>query len=49
MSTPVLITLIICGTLLLLSLISGITSIAAAKKADKTLRKISEDLFKEDF
>lgn len=44
MSNAVLITLIICGTLVLLSLISTIGRAAAIKKTTKNIK----NLFKED-
>lgn len=44
MSTPVLITIIICGTIIALSVISAIGTAISAGKAAKTMDKI----FKED-
>lgn len=48
MSTGVIITLIICGTILALSVISIVGASIKAKKAAKTLNKFTDNWFKED-
>lgn len=48
MSTAVLITLIICGTCLLLSIISIVGAAVSAKKATKKFNEFTNDFFKED-
>ena len=48
MNTAIIVTLIICGTIVLLSLISAVGTIMASKKAKKTFDDISKEFFKED-
>lgn len=48
MSTGVIITLIICGTLIVLAVLNTIDKAIAAKKAAKTLNKFTDSWFKED-
>lgn len=48
MNTAVTITLIICGTIVLLSVITTIGAAIAAKKTSNAMKKMSEDFFKED-
>lgn len=48
MNTAVTITLIICGTIVLITLISTVGAAIAAKKTTNAMKKMSEDFFKED-
>lgn len=48
MSTGIIITLIICGTILALSIISIVGASIKSKKAAKALNEFTDNWFKED-